>query len=83
MQQDVQHPRTHLFLVPHGGVGGNFDLLAHGPFAAQPRPFHFQLAVIQKNLTRLAAIENHVPERRLPCCGGPPAASMADSCSTA
>jgi len=37
--------------------------------AAQPRPFHFQLAVIQKT-DRLAAIENHVPERRLPCCGG-------------
>ena len=60
MQQDVQHPRPHGRRALHGGVSRNFDLLAPGPFAAQARPLHFQLAVVQKHLAWLTTIKNHV-----------------------
>jgi hypothetical protein len=39
---------------------GTFDLLAHCSLLAQAWPGYFQLAVAQKHLPSLTAIENHL-----------------------
>jgi hypothetical protein len=44
----------------HGRIGGNFHFPAASAFAPQAGPLDFQLAVAEKHLARLAAVENHV-----------------------